>query len=139
MNVSPSKPFGEDWIELEDSGFVGLVGPFYCKKQEADRLSFRFPTAEKHSNRTGVCQGGALFTFADRALGMAVRARTGDQRTATLQLDIHFIDAVRLGEVVEISPVVLRASKYVVFVNGELKVGDKIVATVNGVWKRLAS
>ncbi|TWG92126.1 uncharacterized protein (TIGR00369 family) [Mesorhizobium sp. J18] len=127
----------DGWSIITDDGFVGLVGPFFFREGE-NGLRFCFPTQQKHSNRNGFCQGGALITFADRALGIATRAATGASRTATLQLDVHFIDSVKLGEVVELAPEVVRATKQIVFLTARLTVGTRTVALANGVWKRLA-
>src|SRR5262245_4150797 len=58
------QPYGHD-----DTGFVGLVGPFWTR-QEGDKHLFAFTAAKKHHNRRGVVQGGMLMTFADRSMGM---------------------------------------------------------------------
>jgi uncharacterized protein (TIGR00369 family) len=128
----------DGWTTITDDGFVGLVGPFFFREETGGRLRFCFPTQRKHGNRNGLCQGGALVTFADRALGISTRAATGATRTATLQLDVHFIDSVKLGEIVEVVPEVVRTTKQIVFLTARMTVGQRIVALVNGVWKRLA-
>src|SRR5690554_1885174 len=84
----------EGWHEYVDDGFVGLAGPFFMKETDSGPI-FRFPTSGKHNNRNGVVQGGALMTFSDRALGATARAVSGAARTATIQIDFQFVDAVR--------------------------------------------
>ena len=54
-----------------------------------------------------------------------------------MQLDVHFVDAVKIGEFVEARCQVVRRTRSLVFMNGELVVGDRIVATAKGVWKTL--
>ena len=56
-------------------------------------------------------------------------------RTATVQLDVHLIDAVQIGEFVEAKCRVVRRTHSLIFMVGELVVGDRVVATANGVWK----
>jgi len=125
-----------EWSVIADDGFVGLAGPFYYKGT-ADGLHFRFPTMDKHRNRNGRLQGGALLTFADRALGTAARAAIEASNTVTVQLNIQFVAGVNLGEVVEVTPQVVRATKSLVFMEGAFMVGDRKVAAITGIWKRI--
>jgi acyl-coenzyme A thioesterase PaaI-like protein len=84
-----------------------------------------------------VLQGGALMTFADRVLGVTARHHTKAARTATVQLDVHFVDAVQIGETVQTVPHVVRATRSLVFMRCELMVGERVVGTAQGVWKLL--
>ncbi len=126
----------EGWTPITDEGFIGLVGPFYQRETETG-LEFRFPTDKRHHNLRGVLQGGALMTFADRVIGITARHHTKSTRTATVQLDVSFIDAVHIGEIVWTAPHVSRATRSLVFLRCELKVGERLVGTAQGVWKLL--
>lgn len=128
----------DGWELHSDEGFVGLVGPF-VKRTDDQGLIFGFPTLDKHRNHGGVVQGGALITFADRALGFAARAATKATRTATVQMNVQFVDAVKIGEFVQARPVVTRATKQIVFMDTTLTVGLRIVAKAQGVWKILTA
>ena len=125
------------WTTITDDGFVGMVGPFFQKGAPPD-LQFGFVTESRHRNLRGVLQGGALMTFADRVLGLTARAVTQARRTATVQMDVHFIDAVHIGEFVETRPRVVRVTSQLVFMSGDIMVGPRIVATANGIWKKLS-
>ncbi len=124
----------EGWTVIADTGFVGLVGPFFQRGTGAD-LQFGFPTDERHRNLQGVLQGGALMTFADRVMGVTALAAAKADRSATVQLDVQFVDAVRIGECVEARPVVIRVTRRLVFMSASLTVGSRIVASASGVWK----
>jgi uncharacterized protein (TIGR00369 family) len=126
----------DGWTVLTDDGFIGLIGPFLQKGAGAD-LHFCFPTDARHRNLRGVLQGGALMTFADRALGITARAAAGATKSATIQLDVHFADAVQLGEMVETRPRVVRVTRKMVFMSTILTVGERVVANANGVWRVL--
>jgi acyl-coenzyme A thioesterase PaaI-like protein len=127
----------DGWTKIDDDGFVGLIGPF-LEKGDYPTMRFAFVTDPRHRNLRGVLQGGALMTFADRALGMTARVATQATRTATVQMDVHFIDAVHIGEIVEVSPKVVRATRQLMFMTAELVVGERVVATANGIWKKLS-
>ncbi len=126
----------DGWSLITDEGFIGLIGPFFQRDVDG-HPHFAFPTDHRHHNLRGVLQGGALMTFADRVLGVTARHHAKATKSATVQLDVHFIDAVQIGEMVETTPVVLRATRSLVFMRCELMVGSRLVGSANGMWKLL--
>lgn len=125
----------QGWQTFTDEGFMQIAGPFFYK-EDGLNMHFLFPTGDQHKNLRGVVQGGALMTFTDRAYGALARHATGIKATATIQFNYNFIDAVQLGEVVELTPQITKATKSMVFLNGQLMVGERIVGFATGVWKR---
>src|SRR5256885_16549286 len=132
----PSAPAAHGGETYPGEGFVGLVGPFWMK-QEGAGYRYGFLAEKKHHNRRGVVQGGMIMTFADRSLGMTAWYANNKQPQATVHLDVHFVDAVQIGEFVEAKGRVVRATRSLLFMSGEVIVGDRTVATANGVWKTL--
>ena len=92
---------------------------------------------KKHHNLRGVVQGGMLMTFADRSMGRTCFYANERQPQATVQLDMHFIDAVQSASSSSAKCKVVRRTRSLVFMSGELVVGARVVATANGVWKTL--
>lgn len=129
-------PAREGWVLRSDEGFVGLVGPFW-QRRDGDESNLGLLTEPKHRNRRGVVQGGVLMTLADRALGTAAWRETGHRPQATVQLDVHFVEKVAIGEFVEARCQVVRRTRSLVFMRGTLMVGSCIVATADGIWKIL--
>ena len=128
----------DGWQPDDDDGFVALVGPILRRASgETDRYAFM--AEPKHYNRGGVVHGGMLMTFADRAIGRACRYANAHQPQATVQLDIHFVDAVQVGEFVEATCRIVRRTRALMFASAELTVGTRVVATANGVWKTLGA
>jgi len=134
--ATPLNPAAAGWEPYGDEGFIGLIGPFWTR-QVGDNHLYAFMAEPKHHNRRGVVQGGMLMTFADRSMGMTCWYANERQPQATVQLDVHFIDAVRIGEFVEAKCKVVRRTRSLVFMSGELVVGTRLVATASGVWKTL--
>ncbi len=129
-------PAAAGWDRDDDEGFLALVGPVWKRRSgETDR--YAFVAEAKHHNRRGVVHGGMLMTFADRAMGRACRYANAHEPQATVQLDVHFIDAVEIGEFVEARCRVVRRTHTLMFASAELAVGTRVVATANGVWKTL--
>jgi uncharacterized protein (TIGR00369 family) len=129
-------PAAAGWEPYSDDGFIGLIGPFWTR-QVGDTHHYGFMAEPKHHNRRDVVHGGMLMTFADRSMGMTCWYANGQQPQATVQLDVHFVDAVQVGEFVEAKCTVIRRTRSLVFMSGELVVGDRLVATASGVWKTL--
>jgi acyl-coenzyme A thioesterase PaaI-like protein len=129
-------PAKAGWTPYTDEGFIGLVGPLW-QRPDADGFRYAFMAEHKHHNRRGVVQGGMLMTFADRAMGMTSWYANGQQPQATVQLDVHFIDAVEIGEFVEAQCRIVRKTRTLVFVAADLVIGPRAVATASGIWKIL--
>jgi uncharacterized protein (TIGR00369 family) len=129
-------PAAAGWEPYRDEGFIGLVGPFWSRQSD-EGFHYAFTAEPKHHNRRGIVQGGMLMTFADRAMGMTCWYANARQPQATVQLDVHFVDAVQIGEFVEAKCKVVRRTRALIFMSAELVVGARVVATANGVWKTL--
>ena len=129
-------PAAAGWEPYRDEGFIGLVGPFW-RRPSGDSYLYAFLAEPKHHNRRGIVQGGMLMTFADRSMGMTCWYANERQSQATVQLDVHFIDAVQIGEFVEAKCRVVRRTRSLIFMSAELIVGPRVVATASGVWKTL--
>lgn len=134
----PFDPAARGWEAVANhTAFGDLVGPIW-RREDGGHLRFGFTVAPKHLNRAGNLHGGMLMTVADQAMAMTARAATGGKPHATIELNMQFIDAVRLGEFVEVRPEVARATRSVVFMQAKMVVGARLVATTNGIWKILA-
>lgn len=129
-------PASNGWEPHADTGFIGLIGPLW-QRWDGERWMLGLVTQPKHHNRRGVVQGGVLMTLADRALGTMAWHATGRRPQATIQLDVHFVETIRIGEFVEARCEVVRRTRSVVFMRGTLTVGTRVVATANGIWKIL--
>ncbi|HMK80030.1 MAG TPA: PaaI family thioesterase [Xanthobacteraceae bacterium] len=134
--TKPFDPTASGWEAYTDDGFIGLVGPFW-QKFDGETPRFAFLVEPKHHNRRNVLQGGMLMTFADRSMGMTCWHANGKRPQATVHLDVHFIDAVQIGEWVEAHCKVVRRTRSLIFMSAQLMVGDRVVGTANGVWKTL--
>ena len=129
-------PAAAGWEPYGDDGFIGLVGPFWARPS-GDGYLYAFKAEHKHHNRRGIVQGGMLMTFADRAMGMTCWSANERQAQATVHLDVHFVEAVQIGEFVEAKCRIVRRASSLIFVAADLVVGTRVVATATGVWKTL--
>jgi acyl-coenzyme A thioesterase PaaI-like protein len=124
------------WRIVETSGFLSLVGPLWERVVNGEH-EYAILAQDKHHNRRGLVQGGLLMTFADRASGMTARYVSGKPTLATVQMDTHFIDSARIGEILMSKPRVIRATRSLIFTTTEVTAGNRCIATASGVFKIL--
>jgi acyl-coenzyme A thioesterase PaaI-like protein len=126
----------EGWVLRPTKAFGTHVGPFYGPAG-GDQVECGFLADERHGNKRGVVHGGMLATAFDVALGNASWDAAGQRPCATVQLNVQFIGAVKLGEFASIQVEVVKATRSLVFLRGAMTVGGRTVATAEGVWKIL--
>jgi acyl-coenzyme A thioesterase PaaI-like protein len=124
----------DGWTTIDDDGFINLVGPLW-RRMNGAIPEYAIVGQEKHRNRRGVVQGGLLMTLADRTCGMTARFVSGAETMATVQMDTHFVDAARIGDIMISKPRVVRITKSLIFMSTEVTVESRCVATANGVFK----
>jgi acyl-coenzyme A thioesterase PaaI-like protein len=124
------------WSLVETSGFLSLVGPLWERVVDGDH-EYAILTEDKHHNRRNRVQGELLMTLADRASGMIARVVSGRPTLATVQMDVHFIDAGKVGELLIAKPRVVRVTHTLIFTRTEVVAEDRVVATASGVFKIL--
>ena len=116
------------------SPYMTLVGPV-LRRGSAD--VFVVHAQEKHNNVAGVVHGGVLATLLDNVMGRVATKAVGGKPVATIQLNTYFLSSVAPGDSIECEARVVRAGASIVFMQGTLRVGSRIVATGDGVWKIL--
>ena len=126
----------DGWKMVETTGFIQLIGPLW-QRQIGGAHEYALVAEDKHHNRRGLVQGGVLMTFADRTCGMTARSVTGKPTMATAQLDVHFVEAGKIGEVLISRPRVVRATRSLIFVSTQVTVDKRVIAMANGVFKIL--
>jgi acyl-coenzyme A thioesterase PaaI-like protein len=124
------------WTIVETSGFLSLVGPLW-QRVANEAHEYALVAQDKHHNRRGMVQGGLLMTFADRSCGMTARYVSGRPTLATVQLDTHFVDSAKIGEILVSKPRVVRATRSLIFTTTEVTAGNRCIVMASGVFKIL--
>src|SRR5215813_6844815 len=136
IDRAAAKLKSDGWSVVQATGFIQLIGPLWQRIVNGE-YEYALPTEDKHHNRRGLVQGGVLMTFADRTCGMTARFITGKPTMATAQLDVHFVEAGKIGEMLVSRPRVVRATRSLIFVSTEVTVDRRVIAMANGVFKIL--
>ncbi len=126
------------WSLVETSGFISLVGPLWQRVVNGEH-EYALIAQDKHHNRRGLVQGGVLMTFADRTSGMTARYVSGRTTLATVQMDTHFVDSAKIGEILVSKPRVVRSTRSLIFITTEVTVDKRCIAMASGVFKILKS
>ena len=90
---------------------------------------------QTHSDGT-VVQGGFVTAWLDNAMAFAVTARDATAAIATLELKVSFLDRASPGPVTAEARVV-RWGRSVVFLDAELRSGDRLLARATSTAMRL--
>lgn len=135
--MTPADLQSAGWTTREFEGFTGQLGTLWMRSTGPERVVGFFVDARHTNNHLGTCHGGAIMTFADVALGFGVAGALGHVNCATAQLQTYFVSAARVGEFVTCSPEVVRRTAQMVFIRGLVCVGDRTVASADGIWKVL--
>ena len=133
---SAAKLKSDGWRVVEATGFIQLIGPFWQRLVNGEP-EYALITEDRHHNRRGLVQGGVTMTFADRTCGMTARHVSGKPTMATVQLDVHFVEAGKIGEILISRPRVVRATRSLIFINTEITVDKRCIAMASGVFKIL--
>ena len=124
------------WTLVDTTGFLNLVGPLWQRVVDGEH-EYALVAQDKHHNRRDLVQGGLLMTFADRACGMTARHVSGRPTLATVQLDVHFVDSGKIGEILLAKPRVVRATSSLIFMTTEVTAGNRCILMASGVFKIL--
>src|SRR6266853_1109600 len=124
------------WAIVETTGFLSLIGPLWHRLVDGEH-EYAIVAQDKHHHRRGLVQGGLLMTFADRSCGMTARYVSGRPTLATVQLDTHFVDSGKIGEILMSRPRVVRTTRSLIFVTTEVTAGDRCIVMASGVFKIL--
>jgi uncharacterized protein (TIGR00369 family) len=124
------------WNRHEVSGFSNLVGPFWSRS-DAGARGYAFVAEERHLNGNGIVHGGILMTFVDQAIGMTVWDAIDRRPCATIQLNTHFVDSGRAGELIEARAEIVRQTRSVIFTRAIVRTGTRTLLTADGIWKVL--
>ena len=118
-------------------GFMQNIGDLSFKKIDETNYEFNIKVEEKFLNTGKIAHGGFIATIADTGMGNAAHIAAGNKRSVTVNLDIKYISAGKLGDNLVGKVEVLKRTKTLVFINCKILNSKGIVATASGTWKIL--
>ena len=98
-------------------GFMQNIGDLSFKKISDSNFEFSIKVLESFLNTGGIAHGGFIATIADTGMGNAAHIVAGNKRCVTINLDIKFISAGKLNEILVGNVKVLKRTKSLVFIS----------------------
>ena len=133
-------PAAAGWRALPGAAMPAGLGVPWAKKLDG-RWLYGLLTGPGHANPSGVVHGGVLMTFADHGLSFLAWEAAERAPCTTIQLNTHFLDAIRPGEFIQLRGEITRRTRGLVFVRGVIVAGDgeqmREVGAVDGIWRVL--
>lgn len=128
----------EEFQTISRKGFIKHNGGLQFRKLTESEYQFRATVQNIHLNPGGITHGGFIMSIMDSGMGTAAHRQLEPKaRAATISLDIKFISASSTGDVLMGTARVLKKTRSLIFMQGELRCGDTIVSTAEGIWKML--
>ncbi|MEQ9144444.1 MAG: PaaI family thioesterase [Parvibaculaceae bacterium] len=137
MNAPTGRLSGYQSWEGNVDPFEDHAGPYFFKKQDDGRVRCAFEAKAHHCNGGGFLHGGALMTFADFAL-FAIASDVLDGPGVTVSFNSEFISAVGAGNLIEATGEVVRNTRSMVFVRGQVICDDETLLNFSAIIKRIA-
>ena len=124
-------------------GYADWNGPFEDAGPSADGAAALALRLQPHHLNTGARMHGALvmgmLKLAHERAARARLATAGGPPPLLASLQLDFVDAAAEGERVLASSAITRVTRSLVFVRGELRAGDRTVATGSSIFRRPAA
>ena len=124
-------------MDETNQGFMKYLGGLDLKKINDTDYEFTVEIRDMHLNTGQIAHGGFLSTIADTGMGTAAHQVAGDRRCVTINLNLKFITAAKLGERLNGKVKILKKTKTLVFINCEINNTKDIVVSASGTWKIL--
>ena len=124
-------------MDETNKGFMKHLGGLELKQISETQYEFIVEVKEIHLNTGKIAHGGFLSTIADTGMGTAAHKIAGDRRCVTINLDMKFISASMLDDVLKGTVKILKKTKTLVFINCEISNDKGIVVSSSGTWKIL--
>tara|TARA_B100000809_G_scaffold161721_1_gene159021 strand:- start:498 stop:926 length:429 start_codon:yes stop_codon:yes gene_type:complete len=137
MTESESLPPGYQVYEYDDP-FEDHVGPMGYKVVDGT-ITFAFLADARHRNTAGAVHGGMLMTFADFALCLTATWDQPGEKCVTVSCNSEFVAPGRPGDVIEASGEVVRRTRSLTFVRGQVYADERILLNYSAIVKRIIS
>jgi acyl-coenzyme A thioesterase PaaI-like protein len=138
--MSHYDPAVDGWRALSGAAMPCGLGVPWAKKIDG-QWRYGLVTGVEHANPAGVVHGGVLMAFADHGLSFYAWEAAERAPCTTIQLNTHFLDAVKPGEFIALHGEITRRTRGLVFVRGIIAAcyGDEVrdVGAIDGIWRVL--
>ena len=133
--INPTLPAGYQPFAYEDP-FEDHVGPLGYKVVDGT-IVFAFQADARHANTSGTLHGGMLMTFADFALCLTAVWDQPGEKCVTVSCNCEFVAAGEPGALIEAAGEVVRRTRSLTFVRGQIFSGERVLLTCSAIVERI--
>ena len=133
--MNPTLPPGYEPYAYEDP-FEDHVGPLGYRI-DGNTISFAFQADGRHANTGGTLHGGMLMTFADFALCLTAVWDQPGEKCVTVSCNCEFVAAGEPGALVEAAGEVVRRTRSLTFVRGQIFTDGRVLLNCSAIVKRI--
>ena len=128
----------QEFSDIAYLGFMKHNGGLQFREISGSDFEYKATIKEFHLNSAGITHGGFIVTLLDSGMGTAAHRVLGpNTKAATISLDVKFICGSKAGDILIGSAKVLKKTKTLVFMQGKIKCGKRLISTAEGIWKIL--
>lgn len=113
--------------------FSKANGPIYERIVDETRIERAFLAANKHLNGANMIHGGMLMAFGDAAMARSVFHLTA-KRCVTVKMNSEFLSPAREGDWIVARSEVVRETRTIAYVRGELKTRGHVIFLMDGLF-----
>ena len=124
-------------MDESKKGFMKHLGGLSFRKIDDNNYEFSGKIQDVHLNTGGIAHGGYLATIADAGMGTAAHMIASGKRCVTINLEIKFLSAGKLGDDLTGKVQILKKTKTLIFINCIISNSKGIVSSASGTWKIL--
>lgn len=133
-----AKDMNDTFQQVSLVGFMKHNGGLEFRTISETDYQFRARILDIHLNPSGITHGGFIMSLMDSGMGTAAHRVIGkNARAATISFDVKFISASKTGDLLLGTAKVLKKTRSLVFMQGEIRCDDQLIATAEGIWKVL--
>ncbi|MBL4811148.1 MAG: PaaI family thioesterase [Rhodobacteraceae bacterium] len=111
------------------------IGPILQSNKKDSGRIFALQMRDAHKNRLGIIHGGAIASFLDQVMAIEAWEMVDRRPTVTVQMDIRFIGAAKIGDFIEARAGVKHATGSMLFVDADVYCGATSIASASAIMK----
>ena len=134
MSETPPPPLPGYTIYDPVDPFENRAGPFFWARLPDGGHHFVLRAEARHCNSHGIVHGGLMMTMIDLTLVIAAK-EAPDEQLVTVSLNSEFIASARQGDLIEARGELVRRTRSLAFVRGQVTCGDRSLLTASAVLK----
>ena len=126
----------ENFRNISKVGFMKHNGGLEFRKISDTEFEFTTTIKEFHMNAGGVTHGGFVMSMLDSGMGTSAH-QVIKGRAVTISVNTNFIGGSKVGDKIIGYAKIKKHTNTLIFMYGEIKCDDKLLATAEGIWKKL--